>query len=76
MLWDKIVCWYCKVGFPAHPESTEHLVNEKLNFVFWEMTSNFRQVSEHVRHHQVAEKKKEREAERAIEWIEREGQYD
>lgn len=39
-----------------HPQSTEHLIDEKLDLVFREMTPHLRQVSKHVRHHQVAEK--------------------
>lgn len=45
----------------AHPESTEHLVDEKLDFVFCKIPSHLRQVSKHVRHHQVAEEKRGRE---------------
>lgn len=50
-------------AFPAYPESTEHLVDKKLDFIFWEMTSHLRQVSKHVRHHQVAKKKRATEQE-------------
>lgn len=49
---------------PAHPESTEHLVDEKLDLVFGEMTSHLRQVSKHVRHHQVTGEKTRGETER------------
>lgn len=44
-----------------HPESTEHLIDEKLDFVFSELTSHLGQVSKHVRHHQVTEENTERD---------------
>lgn len=47
----------------AHPEATEHLVDEKLDFVFRKLTPHLRQVSKHVRHHQVAEEKESRDEE-------------
>lgn len=43
----------------THPESTEHLVDQKLDFIFWEITSHLGQVSKHVRHHQVAAERSE-----------------
>lgn len=56
----------CKfVSSRAYPEPTQRLVDEELDFVFWEGASHLRQVSEHVRHHQVAVKKKETVAEKA-----------
>lgn len=45
--------------FWAYPETTERLVNKKLDFVFRKGPSHLRQVSEHVRHHKVAGKKRE-----------------
>lgn len=51
----------------AYPEPTQRLVDEELDFVFWEGPSHLRQVSEHVRHHQVAVKKIETVAEKARE---------
>lgn len=35
----------------AYPETTERLVDKKLDFVFWKGASHLRQISEHVRHH-------------------------
>lgn len=43
----------------AYPETTERLVDEKLDFVFRKGASHLWQVSEHVRHHKVAGKKRE-----------------
>lgn len=51
----------------AYPEPTQRLVDEKLDFVFWEGASHLRQVGEHVRHHQVAVKKRQTVAENARE---------
>lgn len=53
------VCVWIKAS-EAYPEPTEHLVDKKLDFVFREMTSHLWQVSKHVRHHKVAEKRKKK----------------